>query len=91
MPREEPVISAGHRWDQSEIWEFMEASGKEITPLLRAAAEMRDFGHGSRITFSKNAFIPLTHLCRNVCHYCTSPIGRLTAVPHSLVLNRGLK
>tara|TARA_B100001123_G_scaffold448160_1_gene608109 strand:+ start:259 stop:2601 length:2343 start_codon:yes stop_codon:yes gene_type:complete len=71
MPREEPVISAGHRWEQSEIWEFMEASGKAMTPLLRAAAEMRDFGHGSRITFSKNAFIPLTHLCRNVCHYCT--------------------
>ncbi len=71
MPPEEPVISAGYRWERSEIREFMKASGKEITPLLRAAAEMRDFGHGSRITFSKNAFIPLTHLCRNVCHYCT--------------------
>ncbi|MCP4950251.1 MAG: 7,8-didemethyl-8-hydroxy-5-deazariboflavin synthase CofG, partial [Proteobacteria bacterium] len=42
-----------------------------MIPLLRAATEMRDSGHGSRITFSKNAFIPLTHLCRNVCHYCT--------------------
>jgi FO synthase len=28
-------------------------------------------GHGRRISFSKKVFIPLTQLCRDVCHYCT--------------------
>jgi len=23
------------------------------------------------VTFSPKVFIPLTHLCRDVCHYCT--------------------
>lgn len=37
---------------------------------LRAAA-MRDSGHGRLISHSKKVFIPLTQLCRDVCHYCT--------------------
>ena len=28
-------------------------------------------GHGRRLSFSKKVFIPLTQLCRDVCHYCT--------------------
>ena len=28
-------------------------------------------GHGDRVSFSKKVFIPLTQLCRDVCHYCT--------------------
>ena len=40
-------------------------------PLLTSAAELRDRGHGEIITYSRNVFIPLTHLCRDVCHYCT--------------------
>lgn len=68
---EDPVSLRGHRWERFGICEFLEAAGEQMIPLLRAATEMRDSGHGSRITFSKNAFIPLTHLCRNVCHYCT--------------------
>ncbi|MCR9138695.1 MAG: 5-amino-6-(D-ribitylamino)uracil--L-tyrosine 4-hydroxyphenyl transferase CofH [Alphaproteobacteria bacterium] len=37
---------------------------------LRAVA-MRDSGHGRLISHSKKVFIPLTQLCRDVCHYCT--------------------
>src|SRR5579862_1480087 len=40
-------------------------------PLMQAAARLRDEGHGDRITYSKKVFIPLTQLCRDVCHYCT--------------------
>ena len=32
---------------------------------------LRDRLHGPRISYSRKVFIPLTHLCRDVCHYCT--------------------
>lgn len=39
--------------------------------LMRRAALLRDQGHGTTITYSRKVFIPLTHLCRDSCHYCT--------------------
>ncbi len=39
--------------------------------LLEAAAKLRDAGHGNVVTYSRKVFIPLTQLCRDVCHYCT--------------------
>jgi FO synthase len=39
--------------------------------LMRRAAALRDRGFGNRITYSRKVFIPLTHLCRDSCHYCT--------------------
>lgn len=42
-----------------------------IPELMAVAAELRDRGHGGRITYSRKVFIPLTQLCRDSCHYCT--------------------
>src|SRR5690242_2438900 len=39
--------------------------------LLAAAAEVRQRGKGSVVSFSKKVFIPLTTLCRDYCAYCT--------------------
>lgn len=39
--------------------------------LAAAAAGLRDRSHGNVVTYSRKVFIPLTHLCRDVCHYCT--------------------
>src|SRR5437660_3225805 len=39
--------------------------------LLEAAAAARDSGWGNVVTYSPKVFIPLTKLCRDVCHYCT--------------------
>ena len=39
--------------------------------LCVEAAQIRDAGHGDVITWSRKVFIPLTRLCRDVCHYCT--------------------
>lgn len=39
--------------------------------LLPIAAALRDKGHGRVQTWSPKVFIPLTQLCRNLCHYCT--------------------
>ena len=42
------------------------------TPALaEAAAAIRDRGFRNVVTYSRKVFIPLTHLCRDVCHYCT--------------------
>src|SRR5215210_2004796 len=34
-------------------------------------AEARGLRRGTRVTYSPKVFIPLTKLCRDVCHYCT--------------------
>ncbi|MEA3077414.1 MAG: synthase [Actinomycetota bacterium] len=49
--------------------------------LLREAAAKRDSLTGTRITFSPKVFIPLTHLCRDKCGYCTfaQPPARVQA------------
>ena len=39
--------------------------------LMRTAAALRDQGHGNLVSYSRKVFIPLTRLCRDVCHYCT--------------------
>ncbi len=43
----------------------------ETAALADIACAMRDRAHRNIITYSKKVFIPLTHLCRDVCHYCT--------------------
>ena len=43
----------------------------ELSELMADAARLRDRGHGRLISYSRKVFIPLTHLCRDVCHYCT--------------------
>lgn len=39
--------------------------------LISRASELRDEGHGQLVSYSRKVFIPLTRLCRDVCHYCT--------------------
>ncbi|MBT6829046.1 MAG: 5-amino-6-(D-ribitylamino)uracil--L-tyrosine 4-hydroxyphenyl transferase CofH [Rhodospirillaceae bacterium] len=39
--------------------------------LEHQAATLRDSAHPDLITYSRKVFIPLTQLCRDVCHYCT--------------------
>lgn len=42
-----------------------------LAALIAAAARLRDRGHGDLVSYSRKVFIPLTQLCRDVCHYCT--------------------
>ena len=42
-----------------------------LDELCAEARRLRDDGHGTTVTFSPKVFIPLTKLCRDVCHYCT--------------------
>ena len=43
----------------------------DTAALALAAAKLRDSGFGNLITYSRKVFLPLTQLCRDVCHYCT--------------------
>ncbi|HEV2334923.1 MAG TPA: 7,8-didemethyl-8-hydroxy-5-deazariboflavin synthase CofG [Stellaceae bacterium] len=43
----------------------------DLAALMPPAAGLRDRGHGPLVSYSKKVFIPLTQLCRDVCHYCT--------------------
>lgn len=47
------------------------AEREDTAELMQAAAKLRDSGFGNIVTYSRKVFIPLTHLCRDVCHYCT--------------------
>src|SRR3954452_23064597 len=58
----------------------MTAAGRQVTrqrfeaplaELMAEAAALRDSAHGRLISYSRKVFIPLTKLCRDVCHYCT--------------------
>ena len=42
-----------------------------LDALTTEAASLRDAGHGRLMSYSRKVFIPLTQLCRDVCHYCT--------------------
>jgi len=43
----------------------------DVQELMRVARQIRDQGHPGSLTYSPKVFIPLTELCRDVCHYCT--------------------
>ena len=42
-----------------------------LDEMLGAAEALTLAGHGPVVTYSRKVFIPLTKLCRDVCHYCT--------------------
>ena len=60
---------AGERLDAAAAIALAESS--DTAMLMRIAAALRDRGHGNVVSYSRKVFIPLTHLCRDVCHYCT--------------------
>ncbi|MGK2881768.1 MAG: bifunctional FO biosynthesis protein CofGH [Mycobacterium sp.] len=67
------------------------ARGDDLVDLCASAARVRDAGLDSAgrrgpggrlpVTYSRKVFIPVTHLCRDTCHYCTfvTVPGRLRA------------
>ncbi|MCY3971690.1 MAG: 5-amino-6-(D-ribitylamino)uracil--L-tyrosine 4-hydroxyphenyl transferase CofH [Acidobacteria bacterium] len=45
-------------------------AGSGLDELIEVAGELRDRGHGDLVSYSRKVFLPLTHLCRDICHYC---------------------
>ncbi len=44
---------------------------RPLALLMAQAAALRDQADANLVSYSRKVFIPLTQLCRNVCHYCT--------------------
>ena len=57
------------------------ARGDDLADLMTSAGRVRDAGLESAgrrgaqgrlpVSYSRKVFIPVTHLCRDTCHYCT--------------------
>ncbi len=47
------------------------ATSTDIEALLATADALRERKFENIVTYSRKVFIPLTQLCRDVCHYCT--------------------
>ena len=47
------------------------AGQTDLATLMDRAAALTLQGFGRRVSYSRKVFIPLTQLCRDVCHYCT--------------------
>ena len=52
----------------SDALAWAEGGGPSLSELCEWG---RARAPGPLVTFSPKVFIPLTHLCRDVCHYCT--------------------
>jgi FO synthase len=76
----------------------MTARGEDLADLCASAARVRDAGLASAgrrgplgglpVTYSRKVFIPVTHLCRDTCHYCTfvTVPGKLAASGRGMYL-----
>jgi FO synthase len=62
-------VEAGRRLSAPEALALADCS--DLQSLMRVAAALRDKAHGGFVSYSRKVFIPLTQLCRDVCHYCT--------------------
>ncbi len=69
---------------RDEVAALLTCRGGDLDRLLAVASGVRDrapwFGEGGwgrtadggrRVTYSRKVFVPLTHLCRDTCGYCT--------------------
>lgn len=62
------------KWTLGKCISAVEAKQLPDVPLsylMERATKIRDENHGRLVSYSRKVFIPLTELCRDVCHYCT--------------------
>jgi FO synthase len=61
-------IEGGHRPDASQAAALAAVPAAQLMPI---AESLTLSGFGETVSYSRKVFIPLTQLCRDVCHYCT--------------------
>ena len=63
------AAASGRRLDAAEaLTGLPDAPAAALMPVAEALTLS---GFGALVTYSRKVFIPLTQLCRDVCHYCT--------------------
>lgn len=55
-------------FSKEDIISFLNAKNEDILSLMMLANSKKE---NTKITYSKNVFLPLTEICRNECGYCT--------------------
>ena len=76
------AAEAGRRLSSFEAMALAECD--DLATLTALAERLCLAGHGTHVSFSKKVFIPLTKLCRDVCHYCTFAHAPREGEPHYL-------
>ncbi|MGE5513472.1 MAG: 5-amino-6-(D-ribitylamino)uracil--L-tyrosine 4-hydroxyphenyl transferase CofH [Bacteroidota bacterium] len=76
------AAESGRRLTPSEAAALAQCD--DLARLMAIAEELCVAGHGRHVTYSKKVFIPLTKLCRDVCHYCTFAKAPHGGEPHYL-------
>jgi FO synthase len=71
MTWQDALIAANANDGVSEAEAYSLVACDDLDALSKLAAGLRDRGHGRAVSYSRKVFIPLTKLCRDVCHYCT--------------------
>lgn len=71
----------GHRLSDADA--IAMAQFLDTRAMADVASVLRDRGFRNTVTYSRKVFIPLTHLCRDVCHYCTfAQVPRKVIAPY---------
>jgi FO synthase len=76
------IAADGHTLSSAEAMALLACD--DLGRLNAVAEELCLAGHGTHVSFSKKVFIPLTKLCRDVCHYCTFARAPRAGEPHYL-------
>ena len=75
LPRALRRAEQGMTLRRDEAAALLTARGEDLDRLLAIAGRIRDAApwlqEHRRVTYSRKVFIPLTHLCRDTCGYCT--------------------
>ena len=87
MPNLEQVLQKARQGDRIADAEASQlAAWQDTQSLAEVAAALRDEGFRNVVTYSRKVFIPLTHLCRDVCHYCTfAQVPRRVKAPYMTI------
>jgi FO synthase len=64
-------ILSGGTATREEAVLFLRSPVENLDALCAAARMIRARGSGRTVSFSPKVFLPLTHLCRDTCGYCT--------------------
>ena len=71
-PDRSAALKAAEHGDRPSAEEALALARHDDLPRLMQVAEALTLaGHGRTVTYSRKVFVPLTKLCRDVCHYCT--------------------
>jgi len=62
------AVEAGQRLAAAQAGTLLRARAAQLMPIAESLALA---GFGETVSYSRKVFIPLTQLCRDVCHYCT--------------------